>query len=309
MKWLRYITISLLSFGFGIIFAYLIQGYPIFVTIFQFVASGISLGLVIEGIEMLREIMKERKDEKIRIHDILEAKSKKHSNDLATVFKEWQNSTWDLNGNYLFPCACEHLDEGYHDLWDIWFSEVNGKEGYKLLSVKCIEQKEKIKKQIENKIRNEIEVGFKYTFADEELNMLVCDIYDYIEHKISIRKELFFFKATWGRDMIPSIRSQTKETRASYRAFNYLTKSLKVFGDTKEIDKAMNYLEKIAEILNLMLIDHDLSESMKTLEMYQAKQKEKLKKFREGLDVIINVSKYGFKDIDGKCQICRSWKP
>jgi len=308
MKWIKYLTIILLSFGFGIIFTYLIQGHPTFEAIKNFVAGGLSLGLIVQIGGIVRGWLKEKKEEKAKKRDILEGNLQKHSKYLADVFKEWQKSEWDLTGNYLFPHACEHLKSGYNDLWSIWFSEEKGNEGYKALSSKCDEQNDKIRKQIESNIRNEIGVRFEYMFTDKEMDTLVKDIYDHIENKVRTKKELLYFVATWGR-LDPSIRSLRKETKASYRAFNYLQKSIKQMGNIEETKKAMNYLEKIAKVLNSMLIDADLYNSMESLELYRINRSEKLGKFKEGLDVVINTSKYGFKSIEGKCQICKSWKP
>lgn len=238
----------------------------------------------------------ERRKDKRR----LEAQYLKHSNDLAElVFKIWQCSPWDLVDNDLFPNACEHLECGYPDLWRVWSDKENG---YKALSLQCDNQKESIRKNIEGKLKDEIEVKCSYTFKSDQLSWLVVDIYDYIEYKVTIGRDRFYFEVEIKENRPPSIVSLLKEAGYPpyYRHFHYLENS------------SESNLKKIAEILNSLLTDVKLNDAVKNLEWKKAETAKKLKQFRDGLKSIISTAEYGFKGIDGECNGnhgCKDWKP
>lgn len=251
--------------------------------------------------ELARAIAKESQElkEKEEAKKKREEQYLRHSNDLAElVFKIWQCSPWDLVDNDLFPNACEHLESGYPDLWRVWSDKENG---YKALSLRCDNQKESIRKSIEGKLKDEIEVKFSYTFKSDQLSWLVVDIYDHIEYKVTIGRDRFYFEVEIKENRPPSIVSIQKEAdHAHYRSSYNLESS------------SRSDLEKIAEILNSLLTDVKLNDAMKNFGWKKAETARKLKQFRDGLKSIISTAEYGFKGIDGECSGkygCKDWKP
>lgn len=223
----------------------------------------------------------------------------RHSNDLVElVFKKWQDSTCDLVDNDLFPNACEHLDSGYHDLWDAWFSELEKKEGYKALSLQCDKQKESIRKDLGNKIKDAITGKFQYVLNVDQLNFLVDDIYNSIGLKARTGQDPPFYFEVQIRENLPaSIVSLWKENKSYYRAFHYLENS-----------SGSNFRE-ITKILNSMLSNAKFNDAMNSLELKKAETAKKLEQFRDGLKSIISTATYEFKGIEGKCRRCKDWKP
>lgn len=82
----RYLVVGLISFGFGV----LVGWHPTFESVRSFIIGGISLGLVIEVVGLLRELFKERREENSKRCEILEGYLRDHSKDLVNdVLNKW----------------------------------------------------------------------------------------------------------------------------------------------------------------------------------------------------------------------------
>jgi hypothetical protein len=242
----------------------------------------------------------------------LEDQYTKHSNDVLSVFRKWiRLFSIDFQDEILkqgdsiktlpdlemwepFSWACEHLEDKYHATWEAWFGKEKGKEGYKALIAQCENQKDGIRKQIEDKIKDEIGVKYSYTFEDDKLNWLVTDIYDDIEHKVVTGNNLFRFEVERGGNVPPFIVS-VRAGSISYHRLHYID--------------AGSDLEAMVDTLNSILNDAKLSEAMKSLELLKAERGKKLEQFITGIKSIIIAATYEFKGVEGKCRVCRDWKP
>jgi hypothetical protein len=226
----------------------------------------------------------------------LEEQYIQHSNALVNlVFEKWLASSDGLEDNPLFLNACEHLDSGYHDLWAAWF----GDKGYKQLSSDCDQLLENLKKQIENKIEGEIATEFSYVFQGNQFEVLVTDVYDYVQRKIETGHDLFHFEIETKENQ-SFIVSRRNDMKDYYRDFRYLAMS------------SRSDLEKVKLILNSILANSELVDMMRYWRLTAIERNKKLEQFREGLKYVISTARYGFKGIDGKCSGkygCKDWKP
>lgn len=228
----------------------------------------------------------------------LEEQYMQHSNDLVNVFKEWQDSKWDLVDNDLFRSACEHLDSGYHDLWDAWFSEEKGKEGYKALSVKCDTLRSSIGTIIADKIKDALKNKLpSVQLTEKTMSLLIRDIRDHVYHKTEHGYSLFYFDAEYLHE--PKLyKLVTMRNKNSYYQGDYDLKS------SSDVN-----INAIVEILNSILNEAEITKEIKSLRSLEQDMQKRLIQFRAGLQLIINTVKYEFKGVAGKCHICKNWKP
>ena len=135
MRQLRYITIILISFGFGVIVGYSAHGYPTFENIKSFILTGLSVGgalsLIIEGIGILRDYLKEKNEKLLSHSKLLVDKNLKfrtntgiyfaHDNSLDLQIKtEFSYDKLEYNSDFDYlsdkPYSYEvdaHLENGY----------------------------------------------------------------------------------------------------------------------------------------------------------------------------------------------------
>ncbi len=89
MGLLRYLTAILISFGFGAIIGYSVHGYPAFENIKSFIFTGVSvggaLGLIIEGIGILRDWLKEKNEKLLRHSKLLVDKNLRFSSKTTKI--------------------------------------------------------------------------------------------------------------------------------------------------------------------------------------------------------------------------------
>jgi len=235
-----------------------------------------------------------------------------HSNDVLTVFRKWTGlfSTRDLDIAYRagdsiktlsdlekwepFSWACEHLEDKYHDIWETWFGKEKGKKGVKALTAQMENQKDGITEHIEDKIKDEIGVKYSYTFKDAQLACLVADIYDWIEHKVATGEDLFHFEVECGGG-VPAHILSVYAGSISIRRVHYID--------------AESGLEEIKGTLTSVLRDAELYDAMKNLKLLRIERNKRQEQFITGIESIITAATYEFKNIEGRCRVCRDWKP
>lgn len=226
----------------------------------------------------------------------LEEQYLKHSNDLIElVFKKWQDSTWDLVDNDLFPNACEHLESGYPDLWCVWSDKENG---YKALSAKCDTLLSSIHIIIADKIQDSLMKKLpSVQLTERTMSLLVADVTDYVYRKTEDGYSLFYFDVEYLHE--PKLyKLITMRNENSYYRGDYDLKS------PSNVD-----IRDVVEILSSILDDAKIVEEIKSLRTKEEERGKMLAQFRVGLKSLVKTSSYEFKGIEGKCRICKGWKP
>lgn len=258
-----------------------------------------------------------RHEEKERIRqEKLEAKVIRHSNDLLSVLRQWIrlfSTSWldvtiregdsiktlsDLEKWEPFSWACEHLEDKYHAIWEAWFGKEKGKEGYTTLVSQIDEQIGSIRKGIGDKIKDTLTPYEQ--FNDNEVAQLIEFIYEYIESRVDKGHDSYYFGII-----------ETTESRPAHIASLHLPKEPRVyscefFGLTAS---SARDLVKTVETLNSVLSDAELNGAMKNLKRLRIERNRKQEQFITGIKYIITAATYEFKGIEGKCRVCRDWKP
>jgi len=320
MKWLRYLTISLISFGLGVIFAYLIQGHPTFETIMNFIAGGSSLGLVIEGIGMLREWLKERKEEKVKKRETLEGYLQEYSRDLVNeVLKKWFEHEFTFSAeirgghDYYTPLArayyephfksrIEEPSEPYHlkyaeqavqhlegkeytDIWAVWLE-------CKSLVKSHLEKVVKIWESIEERLIANISGEF-IEWNARGVNPPTCFL---LENTVwEIYREAEYFKAQ-GKFEETSFK---KDTEKDYFRVGMATLYAKS-PDGSLIDEFIN-------IVCGIVTDQSLVEQLKLLDAEKKVIDDRVEQFRQALNNIVDDFEKGHVNLKGACWRCKSW--
>jgi hypothetical protein len=320
MKWLRYITISLLAFGFGVVFAYLMQGHPTFETFMNFIAGGFSLGLVIEAVGMLREWLKERKEEKLKRREILEGYLEEHSRDLVNeVLKRWfekPESAFSMivgENCYDTPLAkacyeprfqstvekpsephnLKYVDQAiqhlhakeYSDAWAIWIE-------CKRLVKEHLEKIVKMWESIEEKLISNIPAKFTEWNAK---GTSPPDCYILGNTVWEIYREAEYFKAT-GRFEETSFK---KEKEKDYFRVGMATLY------AKSPDESL--IEEFKKIVCGFVTDQSLLEQLKLLDVEKKVIDDLVEKFSQTLDKIVDDFEKGHINLKGTCQRCKLW--
>jgi len=319
MKWLRYLTISLLSFGFGVIFTYLIQGHPTFESITNFIVGGFSLGLVIEIIGMLREWLKERKEEKVKKREILEGYVQEHSRDLVNeVFNKWFEPEFTFSPNarersydtplaqayyepYFKsriekpnePCHLKYADQAvqhlqakeYADIWNIWLK-------CKSLVKSHLEKVVKIWESIEKKLVANIPRQFVEWDA-RGLNPPTCFL---LENTVwEIYRETEYFKAM-GKFEETSFKKDAEKD-----CFRVGTATLYA----KSPDESL--IDGFISIVCAIVTDQSLVEQLKLIDVEKKMIDDLIGKFKQGLDKIIDDFEKGHTNLKDTCWRCKRW--
>ena len=223
----------------------------------------------------------------------LEKQYIKHSEDIVKhILKKWAESLLDVQHD-LFPLAIQHLKDKYPEVWNAWFSEENGKEGYKVLRGRL---KQGIVTQVRDKIKDELAKYDK--FADDEVSRIVNYINDGIRRKVGSENFSHQFLT----------KQRTNKT--------YYVEYLKKEGSSQENIPFSNLnsyskesIEETTKLLNAILVDVGLIREMENLRIAEVVLNKRLEEFRVGLGIIVSDVEFGFEGIKGKCDKCRSWKP
>jgi len=319
MKWLRYLAISLISFGFGVIFTYLLQGHPTFESIMNFIAGGVSLGLIIEVIGMLREWLKERKDAKLKACERLEAYLLEHSRDLVNgVLKKWfehdftflsPECSYDTSlarayykphlecrieepsepyrlGKNLVEQTVEHLRaKEYAEIWNIWLE-------CKRLVKTHLEKVVKMWESIEEKLVTNIPKEFMEWNA-RGVNPPTCFL---LENTVwEIYREAELFKAT-GKFEETSFK---KDTEKDY--FRVGTSTLYA----RSPDESL--IDEFIDIVCGIVTDQSLIERLKMRDAEKQAIDNSVEKYRQAIDKVVDDFDKGHINLKGICRRCESW--
>ena len=245
----------------------------------------------------------------------LEDQYTRHSKTILSVFEEWiglfstnwftearrhesgRKSLEDLEKWEPFSWACEHLDDGYRDVWETWFGKEKGKEGYKVLTAQYDEQIRNIKKSIGDKIENAL-MPYEQ-FKDDYVTQLIQLIYEYIRSRVDEGHDTYYFGIETMESRMPFISSfrLPKESKTVSYKFGNLTAS------------SESELTKTVDTLNSVLGDTELNDAMKNIKLLGIERNKKQEQFITGVKSIITTATYALKNVEGKCRICRDWKP
>ena len=288
----------------------------------NFIAGGVSLGLMIKVIGMLREWLKEKKDDKLKTCERLEGYLQEHSRDLVNeVLKKWfepkskesfiytaRQYRYDtpLANAYFEPHfrsrienpsepyylkyadqAIQHLGKKeYVDVWAIWLE-------CKRLVKNHLEKVVKIWEDIEKKLLTDVPAQF--TEWDDRgispsacyiLGSTVLEIYREAEHLSRTGKfEETFFK----RD----------DTEKGY--FRVGTGTLYA----KSSDESLG--NEFISVAHSIIKDGRLHEQLKTLDAEQEKIACLVKKAKQAFDKIVDNFEKGHINLKGTCGRCNDW--
>ena len=320
MKWLRYIIMVLISFGLGAFFTYLMQGYPTFEPVRNFIVGGLSFGAVVgvvfQAIGMLREWMKERKAEKVKRRGILEGYLQEHSRDLVNeVLKNWFDSkSVDIafvDGGYCYstPLAnvyyephfksrimkpkepqgklasqtMEHLKE-YPDEWALW-------NECKSLTESHLKNVVKMWESIEQRLTSKIPKAFVKWDARG-----VAPLTGYIPYYTvwAIHGEAKCFMRTGKLSGIFKIYPEKDYFRVGVATMYAKSPNEKL-------------LKKFVDIVHVIAKDHDLLEQLKLLDTERENIEERVREFKRALDGIVDDFEKGHINLKGTCWRCKPW--
>jgi hypothetical protein len=322
MKWLRYVIVALISFGLGITFAYLTQGPSTFESIKNFIAvmaaGGSSLGLVIKGIDIIIERLKERKAERAKKREKLEGYLQDHYRDLVIVISKWFAP--ELTFEFLVPGgkfystplakayyephfksniekpnepnlkyidqAIQHLQaKEYADVWAIWLE-------CKRLTESNLEKVVKIWENIEKKLVGSLQA--KFTEWDARgVNPPNCYILDNTVWEIY--RECENFKRT-GKLEDTSFKKYLEKDSFRIGTATLFAISL----DESLADEFIYVAHSIIRSENILVQNKSLEAEKKLIDNL-------VEKFRQALDKIVDDFEKGHIDLKGTCKRCKSW--
>lgn len=320
MKWsrhfARYLIITLFSFGLGFIVAWLLQGYPIFRIGGNFVAGGLSLGVVIEVIGMIREWRREKKEEKAKKIVELEQYLKEHSKDLNGVLKKWferesTNGAFSHETYYSTPLAdayyephgksqikgdsepsleyvdqvIDHLKHGYRDYWNMWTDCKNRVNNHLKNVVKTWETIEK--KLVTNIPKEFVEWDGKRT------SPATCYILRYTVGKIYKDAQHFQRFKKFDESLLKPVREK-----------NYFKISTATFHAISPNESLSN---KFSNIMCKIIADQDITELLESLDRENEGIKSDFEKFKGVLNTVVDDFEKGHINLKGTCSRCKPW--
>jgi len=256
---------------------------------------GLILGLVIEGVEMLKSWRNEKRDEKEKaIGDL-----GKHTEALIPILKEWAEKPLDFSKEYLFSLARQHIMVGYKQLWNT----IEGTSGLR----KTLSQYENLEKETLQSIRNILKKLALETHQKIELDIL-DDLARAIQHFLELRHsegKLYTFSAKQFID--PYMNTG-----------EYVLQSLRNDGSggTTYLKGDRKSLLTLAESLNNVLSDSHLQEMTKSLRILAPQLYELRNAFKRGIYSIADKVTFAVTKEDrillGNCIQCtnvkKKWK-
>ena len=315
MKWLRYIIMVLISFGLGAFFTYLMQWHPTFEAVMNFIVGGLSFGVVVQVIGMLRELMKERKAEKVKRRGILEGYLQEHSRDLVNeVLKNWFDSK---------SVDIAFVDGGY--CYSTPLANVYYEPHFKSRKMKPKEPQGKIASQAIEHLKeypNEWALWNECKSLTESHLKNVVKMWESIEQRLTSKIPKAFVE--WNAKGVapPTCYILCNAVWAIYQEAEYLRTGtlLGIF----KIDPEKDYFrvgvatmyakspdkklsKKFVDIAHAIVKDHDLFEQLKSLDTEKQKLKERVAEFKQALDRIIDDFEKGHINLKGTCWRCKPW--
>lgn len=267
LTWKSGILIALTFFGVG----FIVGWHPTFESVRNFIIGGISLGLVIEVVGLLRELFKERREERTKKREKLEGYVHIHNQEMIDkIIKYWFHENERLNEER--QRTIEHLQEGYPDIWNLKL-ECDSHRGNLL---KCDNY---IKSDIKNKLAPDVPpFGFDKNFKVENIEWII-----YKEIETILKK--------------------------GYVPENY-TAHLTLFGFRFE-DRNEKYLvdkkEKFRKRIETIIKDKTLYEKFKTLTQEKELLDEKTNRFKQSIEDIKHDFEKRHIELKGTCKDCKDW--
>jgi len=291
----------------------------------NFIAGGFSLGLVIEGIGMLREWLKERKEEKVKTREKLEGYLQEHSRDVVNeVLKKWFEPEFTFSPivrecSYETPLvkayykphlksrveepsephhlkyvdqAIEHLrGNEYAAVWAIWLE-------CKRLVKSHLEKVMKIWESIEEKLIANLHEKFTEWNGRGKIPP-TCFL---LENTVwEIYREAENFKATGKFEET----SFNKDTEKDYDTGKDCFRVGKATLYARSSDESLvdEFINSVCGIVT----DQNLVEQMKLLDAEKMVIDGNVEKFRQALDKIVDDFEKGHINLRGTCWRCKSW--
>ncbi|HEY9207297.1 MAG TPA: hypothetical protein VIO58_15410 [Candidatus Methanoperedens sp.] len=268
LTWKVSVLFALISFGIGFITGW----HPTFEGVRSFVIGGLSLGLVVEVVGILREIFKEHREERAKKREKLEGYIHEHNKKLVDVYiKPWYEDKTLSYANE--PFAIEHLQIGYSDILKL-------RQEYVALNNEVAKEEHRIKEYIKNKLAPHVpQFGFSRDFTVENIEQI---IYDTIKD---------FSK----KGVIPD------NYIANLSLFGY-----RVVEDNNEkylMDKKETFRRGIESIIKDK-IPYDMFER---ITKNRTASNKKIHEFYQGLKQIVHDFDERHIELEGTCKDCKEW--
>lgn len=270
MRWKESILIALISFGLG----FIVGWHPTFESVRNFVITGLSVGVLIEMGGFLRELYKERREERAKGHEKVEGYLHEHNQKLIdTVIKPW----YEGNENIFVsvenePFATEHLQTGYTNILKL-------RQEWKNLKDELSSEENAIKKYIKTKLAPDVPpFGFDRNFTVEN-----------IEGQIYREIETFSKKGVFPDNYIANL---------SLFGFHVEDHNEKYLVDKKEI-----FRKRIETIIK----DKPLYDKFETISNNRKLSNKKIDEFYQGLKQIVHDFDERHIELKGTCKDCKGW--
>jgi hypothetical protein len=298
MKWLSYVACGLISFAFGIVFTYWIQGQLVYESIRNFIITGASLGVIFglltKGVDMFNMRRSEKKDEKEKAMVDLG----KHTEAIIPILKEWAETPLDSSKEYLLSLAQQHIMNGYEQLWGI----IEGTTGIRQTQ----SQYENLEKETLQSVRD----VFKKQLLEASQKVEDATVDD-----LAIAIKSFLERHSQGKSYTFSAKQSLDP---SAKTGEYVLRSLKNNGSVSNtyLKGDRKSLSALADIMNNVLSDSHLQELTKNLRTLATRLYELRNTFKQRISSIIDkitsaVSKED-KILLGNCTQCadikKKWK-
>ena len=289
-RW-HYLLLSVLSFASGIIVGYFLSGGTAFSPIGVGIGSGITLAW---GIDLLYGILRDKRQEEKEEHDRLMVSLTKHTDELKPSLRELAKEPLASSDASMFLQAKKHIESGYPELWNL----LEGRDGIRITSNEISGIETKIPIQIKAIIQKQIPSNL--SMSEYDMNCFAVDIRDSIDGGITDGRLNMFkiaesINIASGRErrLLVYMRSDGTPER-TYHVENLTEK-----------DK-----EELAVIMNNILNEIDLRETIEHLHELRRQCNDKHTSFREQMKTIIENTEHAVGEdnriLHGKCKYCEA---
>ncbi len=267
MRWIDQVIIAIILIGIG----FIIGRQPTLASVQSFIVGGLSLGLVVELGGLLRELLKERREERAKDCEKLEEYVHEHSKKLIDFYiKPWfEGKTVSYENE---PFAIEHLKVGYSDILKL-------RQEYMTLNNEVAKEEHGINEYIKNKLAPNVpQFGFSTDFKVEDIEQIIYDTIKDFSKKEGVPDNYIANLSFFG-----------------YRVEDNNEKYL--------VDKKEAFRKCIESIIN----DKIPYEMFERINKNRESSNKKIHEFYQGLKQIVHDFDERHIELKGACKDCKEW--